>query len=253
MCTLTLVPAEHGYLAGMNRDELLSRPQALPPKVSQQHSVEIVYPRESAGGTWIACNAQGNLVALLNWNCGESPYVGEKRRTRGLVIPELIGEPDLSATDSHYRHMNLDGLFPFRLVGVFWREQTINEWRWDGAASRKFEIPWARKHWFSSSLSDSSAEKERGRECAAAASQPAIGSKGWLRSLHRSHIPEPGPFSVCVHRPDAATVSYTEVRCHGSLISMDYLAGNPCLKEGFDEHASIFLRDPMIHSNLTEL
>src|SRR6266849_5966719 len=127
MCTLTFVSTEDGYLTGMNRDELLTRPPALPPKVFEQHGMEIVYPRESAGGTWIACNGQGNVLALLNWNGGESPYKGEKRRTRGLVIPALIGEPDLSTTDSHYRQMNLDGVFPFRLVGVFWREKTINE------------------------------------------------------------------------------------------------------------------------------
>ena len=215
--------------------------------------MEIVYPRESTGGTWIACNSQGNLLALLNWEGGESRYMGEKRRTRGLVIPELIGEPDLSATDSHYRQMNLDGVFPFRLIGVFWRETTINEWRWGGVSSQKFQFSWARKHWFSSSLSDSTAEKERGLACEAAASHAAIASEGWLSSLHRSHVPNPGAFSICVHRQDAETVSYTEVRCHGSLISMDYLNGNPCLKEGFDELASVVLRDPLIYSNLPKL
>jgi hypothetical protein len=89
--------------------------------------------------------------------------------------------------------------------------------------------------------------------CEAAAAEPAAGSKDWLRRLHRSHVPNPGAFSVCVHRPDAETVSYTEVRCHGSLISMDYLNGNPCLKEGFDELASVVLRDPLIHSDLPKL
>lgn len=250
MCTLTFIPAEDGFLVGMNRDELLTRAPALPPQVFTQDGTEIVYPRESSGGTWIGCNDQGNLLALLNWNDNKFPYLGEKRKTRGLVIPELIGKSDLSTTDSQYRYMSLDGVLPFRLVGVFWRERTINEWRWDGATKQKIQFPWARKHWFSSSLSDSSAEKERGRVCEAAASQPAVRSKGWLRNLHRSHVPGPGPFSVCVHRPDSATVSYTEVRCCGSLISVEYLAGHPCLKEGFEGLASIVLSDSLIHSNL---
>src|SRR5713226_410824 len=253
MCTLTFVPTEDGYLVGMNRDELLTRPEAFPPKIFEKGGMEVVYPREPSGGTWIACNSHGNLLALLNRDGGESPNRGEKRKTRGLVIPELIVESDSSNTDFHYRQMTLDGLFPFRLVGVFWRERVINEWRWDGVASQKSQFPWARKHWFSSSLSDSSAEKERGRACEAAALQPKVGSKDWLRSVHRSHLPEPGPFSVCVHRTDAATLSYTEVRCQGALISMDYLAGNPCHKEAFDGSASLVLRDSPILRSLPRL
>jgi len=169
------------------------------------------------------------------------------------VIPELAGELDLLATDSNFRRMNLHGMFPFRLVGFFRSEGIINDWSWDGVARRKLAFSWARKHWFSSSLSDSLAEKARGRTCETAAGEPAVGSKGWLRRLHRSHVPRPGPFSVCVHRQDAATVSYTEVRCGASQISMDYLDGNPCLKERFDEMASVALKDPLVLSNLPKL
>ena len=253
MCTLSFVPTEDGYLVGMNRDELFSRPSGLPPKIFKKGAMEMVYPREPSGGTWIACNNQGNLLALLNWNGSDSRNFGEKRRTRGLVIPELAREVDLLATDSNFRRMDLHGMFPFRLVGFFRGESTISEWRWDGVARLKLAFSWARKHWFSSSLSDSLAEKERGRTCETAAAEPATGSKDWLRRLHRSHVPRPGPFSVCVHRQDAATVSYTEVRCVGTQISMDYLDGNPCLKNGFDELASLALKDPLVHGNLPKL
>ena len=253
MCTLTFVPTEDGYLVGMNRDELLTRRVALPPKRFQRSGMEMVYPSEPSGGTWIACNDRGNLLALLNWNARESPRLGEKRKTRGLVIPELIGEPDLPAADSHFQQMNLDGLFPFRLVLVFRKEKVVNEWRWDGTAKQFLRLSWARKHWFSSSLSDSLAEKERGRACEAVAGETVAGSSSWLRRLHRSHVPRPGPFSVCVHRQDAATVSYTEVRCGASQISMDYLDGNPCLKGRFDETASVALKNPPVLSNLPKL
>ena len=253
MCTVTFVPSEDEYLVGMNRDELFSRPRALPPKVFVKGAMEMVYPREPSGGTWIACNNQGNLLALLNWNGSLSHNLGEKRRTRGLVIRELAGEPDLPATDSAFRRMNLHGVFPFRLIGVFRSEKIVNEWRWDGTVKQLLRLPWARKHWFSSSLSDSLAEKERRRACEAVAGEPAAGSNDWIRRLHRSHVPGPGPFSVCVHRQDAATVSYTEVRCSRTQISMDYLDGNPCLKTRFDELASLAVKDPLAHDNLPKL
>jgi transport and Golgi organization protein 2 len=253
MCTLTFVPAEDGYLVGMNRDELLTRPVALPPKVVERSGIEMVYPREPSGGTWIACNGYGNLLAVLNWNGNEFRNLGEKRKTRGLVVPKLAGELDSLATDSNFRRMNLHGMFPFRLIGIFRSEKVANEWLWDGTAKQFLRLPWARKHWFSSSLSDSLAEKERGRTCETAAVEPEAGSNDWLRRLHRSHVPGPGPFSICVHRQDAATASYTEVRCSASLISMGYLDGNPCLKDGFDELASLALKDSVVHDNLTKL
>jgi hypothetical protein len=34
---------------------------------------------------------------------------------------------------------------------------------------------------------------------------------------------------------------------------MDYLDGNPCLKEDFDELASLALQDSLVHNNLPKL
>ena len=240
MCTLTFVPTVDGYLAGMNRDELLTRPAALSPEIHERERMKLVYPREPSGGTWIACNSHGNLLAVLNWN--DIASLGEKRRTRGLVIPLLILEEHSSSTDSCLKRSTLDGVLPFRLIGVFQNERKLIEWRWNGTAIQQLRWAWARKHWFSSSLSDTCAAAERGRVCEVAALDPAAGSESWLRSLHRSHKPEPGPYSVCVHRKDASTVSYTEVECDRSSISMRYLSGSPCLKGTFDELATVQLR-----------
>lgn len=251
MCTLTFVPTEDGYLVGMNRDELLTRPKAIPPKTFKKDGLEITCPLEPSGGTWIACNSHGNLLALLNWNDCECFYQGEKRRSRGWLIPRLIGEADLIATDSQFRQLNLDGIFPFRLVGIFRSERIIHAWRWDGSAKQKQQYSWNRKQWFSSSLSDSIAKKIRGTVCEATAGELTAESISWLRGLHRSHIPKPGPFSICVHRQDASTVSYTEVRCQGSSVSMDYVDGNPCLACTADRPTSQTMKVPTAETNLS--
>jgi len=52
MCTLTFIPKSFGYLIGMNRDERLSREQALSPQIFAFGKLEAVYPREPGGGTW---------------------------------------------------------------------------------------------------------------------------------------------------------------------------------------------------------
>lgn len=242
MCTLTFIPRNEGYLAGMNRDELLTRPTALLPRIHSQDGMEYVCPQEPSGGTWIACNSLGNLLALLNWNEIGVERLGEKRRTRGLVIPDLIPVKDASSTDGGLDRLSLDGVFPFRLIGVFHDERQLIEWRWDGSRIQRIESAWARKHWFSSSISDNNATENRGRMCEVASLDSAVGSTNWLRNLHRSHEPEPGPYSICVHRPDAATVSYTEVECATARISMSYLSGNPCLKTDFETVTTVPLQ-----------
>jgi len=53
----------------------------------------------------------------------------------------------------------------------------------------------------------------------------------WLRrfhSSHASHAPEIGPYSICMHRNDAATVSYTEVVVSRRITRMRYQSGSPC-------------------------
>ncbi len=230
MCTLTFIPTTDGYLAAMNRDELRSRPIACAPQVRTRNGVEALYPTEPSGGTWIAANRYGNLLALLNWNDKtRSQDMPKKTRSRGLLIPELISASTFEAIADIFERLALGGILPFRLVGFFAGERAAAEWCWDGSRKDLRTLPWSRGHWFSSSLSDQAAAEQRGTACEAAAAGPDFGTAKSLRILHASHIPVTGPFSVCVHRADAATVSYTEVVCQKFSVSMRYLSGNPCL------------------------
>jgi hypothetical protein len=234
MCTLTFVPTEDGYVAGMNRDEKLTRARAIPPKRLDLPGATAFFPRESSGGTWIGCNNHGNLLALLNWNDVTPPFGGAAVRSRGVLIPELIGGDDLADTRARFAPLDLEGVSPFRLVAAFPGESLIVEWRWDGLQRQEFDFAWRKRHWFSSSVSDALAGRERGRAGEKAERDGSLDVVSWVRNLHQSHDPVPGPFSICVHRKDAATVSYTEVRRTGEGISMSYLSGSPCLSDLFD-------------------
>jgi hypothetical protein len=231
MCTLTFIPTTHGYLAAMNRDELRNRLIARAPRTHTRNGVEALYPTEPSGGTWIACNRYAILLALLNWNDkSPSQKVPPPTRSRGLLIPELIGASNFEVTAGIFERWGLDGILPFRLVGFFASEKTVAEWSWDGRRKDLRTLPWSRGHWFSSSLSDRAAAEQRGIACEAAATRPNFGTRRSLRPLHASHLPAAGPFSVCVHRPDAVTVSYTEVVCRKRFLTMRYVPGNPCRK-----------------------
>jgi hypothetical protein len=237
MCTLTFIPTKEGYVASMNRDEKLTRPRANPPERIDLPGTAAIFPRESSGGTWIGCNTRGNLLALLNWNDVEPRFGLAKLRSRGVLIPELIGGVDFAHTQARYAQLDLRGILPFRLIGAFCEESVIAEWRWDGLLRRELKFAWEKGHWFSSSVSDAMALRERGRACEKAERDMSKELVSWIRNLHQSHDPVPGPFSICVHRKDAATVSYTEVCCGGEGISMRYRRGNPCLTSVFDYEA----------------
>ena len=64
MCTLSFIPGGSGYLVGMNRDEQIARPPALPPERVSIPGGYAIYPREQSGGTWIAANSLGITLAL---------------------------------------------------------------------------------------------------------------------------------------------------------------------------------------------
>src|SRR5215510_1463753 len=110
MCTLSFVPTADGYLAGMNRDGLLTRPAARPPEMPTFAGMRAIRPSEPSGGSWIACNSRGVLLALLNWNLLDGNALPEKRQSRGVVIPQLIWQSDSAAVHAGLGQMLLEGL-----------------------------------------------------------------------------------------------------------------------------------------------
>ena len=225
MCTLSFIQKPGGYLLGMNRDERVSREAASPPAVQTLGRLEAAYPRETGGGTWIGSNSGGITLAVLNQNGGNR---AAKVRSRGELIPSLLHAATPNDAVRKLADEKLRGMLPFLLVGFFPVEKIVLQWRWDGMSISAQTAGWGNRHWFSSGISDAMAREVRGASCADAWRQRQAGSAEWLRGLHASHAPVRGSFSVCVHRPEAASVSYTEVAFDGKHLAMRYHAGQPC-------------------------
>ena len=229
MCTLTFIPRNNGYYLAMNRDERISRGLAAPPARIELEETSAIFPRDVEGGTWIAANDLGLGFALLNWNDVISN--GEKllkTRSRGFVIQDVVHLRSLDQVQGRLNLLDLTGILPFRLVGVFPANKQLWEWRWDMSTLKADTHSWDLRHWFSSSLSDEQAALRRGRVCQAAWQDKRVGTLQWVQKLHRSHAGGAGPFSVCVHREDAKTVSYTEVTCTRKNVQCNYFSGSPC-------------------------
>src|SRR5262245_2209423 len=131
MCTLSFVPTTNGFYTAMNRDELLRREFALPPRLAIVERTRVIYPREQTGGTWIATNEYGITLALLNWNLAGA---FQKQRSRGSIIPQLIGQGSLFATVDKLKSTPLEGILPFRLIGICYRQKLVYEWRWNAVS-----------------------------------------------------------------------------------------------------------------------
>jgi len=117
---------------------------------------------------------------------------------------------------------------PFRLIAIASSEKRISEFRWNLQRLTRSNHEWRPQHWFSSGFDELRAERERAKVCESAGVNSAGYSLSWLRRLHRSHVPKRGAFSICMHRADARTVSYTEVTVSKRRATMRYKSGPSC-------------------------
>ena len=228
----------------MNRDEKRDRFAALPPDVVELETHRAIFPREPTGGTWISANDSGVCLALINWHRIERQPKAEPL-SRGLVVEELAGKSTAYEIAASLKKLPVRKLHPFRLIAIVPDEKRVIEYRWDLRRLSIRNHEWRRQHWFSSGFDERTAERVRAKMCAlfvagdadpgrraTCSGRTGVGAAGyslqWLRQLHGSHAPKRGPFSICMHRNDAATVSYSEVVVSPRSVVMRYKAGPVC-------------------------
>lgn len=227
MCTVTFIARESGYLIGMNRDEKLSRPVALGPARYRIDGRSILAPSEPGGGLWVGANDVGVSFALINWY-GVTARVQGQPISRGEIVKSALPLDSPGAVTQALTSLPLGRVNPFRLIGVIPSKREIIEWRWDLQQLDRIEHAWQTNIWISSGLDEPGAQQTRGKIFSEGLNHESAGSCAWLRRLHRSHTPESGPYSVCMHRSDAATVSYTEIATLRDRVEMHYIPGSPC-------------------------
>lgn len=227
MCTVTLIARRNGYALGMNRDESLARVPGLPPRELRVNDRRVLCPSEPGGGTWISLNDAGVTFALINWY-SISARGGKNSVSRGKVVQAVSATASIKEAATALARLPLRRINPFRLIAVFPATREVVEWRWNLKTLGRASCPWKAQQWISSGYDEAEAQRIRGAVFRAAQSQKSFSSMEWLRRLHRSHAPGRGPFSTCMHREDAATVSYSEVTVTSRAVVMQHIVAAPC-------------------------
>jgi hypothetical protein len=232
MCTATWLRDGRTFRLWFNRDESRGRPVATAPAVHEVDGVRFLAPRDAAkGGTWIAASDEGRILALLNRSGGVRPAIPG---TRGRLIPRWIGAADSFDLLRAVAGEPFDDLPPFRLL-AFGFDATAEGraviYTWDGANRERSPLESARGLVASSGLGDDTALAVRGKVFR----DTTIATADSHRAFHRSHLPERGPFSPCMHHELARTVSHTEIEIDAERVVMRYVDGPPGEPEGVVE------------------
>jgi hypothetical protein len=227
MCSVSFLPHSRGFYVGINRDESLQRPDAHPPELFIRAGRAALYPTEPTGGSWVGVNDAGLTLALINWYAiPREPGIG--RVSRGIVVPSLLAATSVEEVRAAIAALPKQDMAPFRLLTFAPSERRVFEFRWDQHTLDEMPHAWEPRHWFSSGYDEPRAQHERVQVAREAWRQARAGSLPWLRRLHGSHEPARGPFCFCMHRKDAAIVSYTEIVVTNRAATMRYHDGPLC-------------------------
>jgi hypothetical protein len=227
VCTLSWVPSSGGYALAFNRDELRSRAPARGPERREISGVSVLTPTDGeAGGTWIAANALGHTVTLLNrWDETPVDPAGEFV-SRGLLVLALAPLAGPHEVDTTLDELPLPRYRPFTLVSLA-PDEVPRAFEWNGRALTRAAIEAPGLARTSSGRDQAGAERERGRIFRETAIREGGLTAELLERLHRGHDPEPGALSICMHREEAETVSGSFVQVDRDAVRFKYVDGPP--------------------------
>lgn len=229
MCTVSWLHQRDGYQLFFNRDEKHSRLAASPVQVRLSNGVRYLAPADGDyGGTWLAVNEFGLTLALLNGRPGA--VTGKK--SRGQLVTALAGARSIDEARQQVTGDSLESLANLSLL-ILECGQPALLLEWDsphlsitGNAEKRMPLT-------SSSFDPEGVERRRHEEFAARLGATQRVDANLLLEFHRSHglrADTPGADSICMHRDDAHTVSFSWVEVSKAEVRFFYSPAAPCEK-----------------------
>jgi hypothetical protein len=211
----------------MNRDERRTRARGIPPAPQLVRGVLVLMPTDpEGGGSWVSVNQLRMSLALLN-RYEESPQdPGGTFTSRGLLVRELAWATGPDEVARELEAMPLGPYRPFILAcqAVGCVPQLFD---WDGRTLTRTTVPEPGLVRASSGSHQAQAEQVRGELFRAMSQRRGGLTPATLEHLHRSHLPQRGPISICMHREEAQSVSLSLITATDKTTSIYYVDGPP--------------------------
>jgi len=233
MCTLSWIRRVDRYSVFMNRDEQPTRAPGLPPTI-HNGVVRWIAPIDGQShGTWIGANDQGVALAILN-RYHESPMRADGEWiSRGLLVTTLLGETTKDRVERRLRDEPLGRYQPFTLA-AFEPGRGARLLAWNGKELSPSQVVETGLVLTSSGFDQEKATRDRGDLFRRwqefdpnRPTHPTEPTPESFEAIHASHIPEKGPLSICMHRPEAGTVSFTRIDVGPETVDVTYVPGPP--------------------------
>jgi len=240
MCTLSWFFGKNSTHVFFNRDEQKSRAIAEPPHVVSINQVDRLMPIDPVGGgSWLAVNEYGWSFALLNFYQGRFPK--GKLISRGDIIRGVSELNSFVDIVKFFDGLTLTKYAPFSLVcfapcGISASDipphqnestQAATMLRWTGSV---LQVVAQQSPLFSSAVMFDdvvlSRTKQAERYIAGLIDERERIDKHI--ALHCSHEPEASAQSICMHRDDAHTVSFSHIEVARDKVIFSYVNGSPC-------------------------
>lgn len=277
MCTVSWLLANDGYQVFFNRDEQKGRALAQSPKYFNDLGVKYLMPVDPVGGgSWIAMNQAGLSLCLLNYYQQQPPgkdLISRGLLVKSLVSHTSLTKIRYALNKlplQRYAAFTLL-VFPSHLTA---QTGDVYAVRWDGnelttitavspmvsSSVALSEVTNYREDHHNSILlqhqvlfSGAGCNDELETKKSAISTefdaveeniieltnQRCIEDKNSLAltRFHASHEPNPSYLSVCMHRDDAHTVSFTHLIATQKQLQMNYVCGCPCSSKQHKSYA----------------
>jgi len=233
MCTVSWLVENNDYHVFFNRDEQRSRSLAIPPQVINIEKTQALMPIDPDGnGSWISTNEFGLTLCLLNYYQGSKPQ--GVLISRGLLLKSLSAFSTVESINQQLQKLSLYQYASFSLLAFGLNESgqvTQQTWQWDGKELIVIELM---SPFTSSSVKFDEVSLSR---LSLAKQLPTPLTVNALIEYHQSHEPEKGYLSVCMHRDDAKSVSFSHIHVGVDKTVFNYKNGSPCSSKAIDVSA----------------
>lgn len=228
---MTWFPRGAGYELFFNRDERRLRRPATPPRVHEAPGTRFVAPIDGDfGGTWLAVSECGLALAIQNGYTDADDRTREPAMgytSRGLLPQALIDGGSIEQVLERLAGLDLPCFRSFRLALLEpGRSGALAEWlhgRLEVCAGVPTAVPVV-----SSSFEPTQVVASRAAAFAETIAAGSADRRAAHLAYHAGHRPQRGAESVCMHRPDARTVSFSHVIVDAQCIRFRYVSDSPC-------------------------